>query len=106
VPIGYSPLGRIGSKSGPIGDDLTEDQLVKDLAVKYGCSPSQLLLAWGLSRGYSIIPKAQQEAHQIDNFGARDIELAQGDVKEIRDRFDERKMLYTATFDCKYNVFA
>ena len=32
VPIGYSPLGRVGSKSGPVGDDIREDELVKSLA--------------------------------------------------------------------------
>lgn len=60
VPIGYSPLGRVGSKSGPVGDDIREDELVKSLAQKYGCTPSQLFLAWGLSRGYSVIPKAEK----------------------------------------------
>ena len=106
VPIGYSPLGRVGSKSGPVGDDIREDELVKSLASKYSCTASQLLLAWGLSRGYSIIPKAQQAEHQEENFAALDIEIEADDIKQIREKFDERKMLYPSTFDVKYNVFA
>lgn len=64
------------------------------------------MLAWGLSRGYSIVPKAAQAEHQSENFGALDIELDLGDIKQIREKFDERKLLYKATFDCEYNVFA
>ena len=40
VPIGYSPLGRVGSKSGPVGDDIREDSLINDLAKKYNRSAS------------------------------------------------------------------
>ena len=63
VPIGYSPLGRVGSKSGPVGDDITADPFVVDLASKYGRTASQVILSWGLSRGYAIIPKASEPAH-------------------------------------------
>ena len=40
VPIGYSPLGRVGSKSGPVGDDIREDSLITDLAKKYNRTAS------------------------------------------------------------------
>ena len=32
VPIAYSPLGRLGSKMGPVGDDLRSDELIVRLA--------------------------------------------------------------------------
>lgn len=63
VPIGYSPLGRVGSKAGPVGDDIKTDELIVELAKKYFCDPSQVILSWGLSRGYCIIPKAREIDH-------------------------------------------
>ena len=63
VPVAYSPLGRVGSKVGPIGDDITGDSLITGLAEKYSKTPSQVILSWGLTRGYCVIPKAREEAH-------------------------------------------
>lgn len=37
---------------------LLDDSTVKELAVKYNATAAQVLLAWGLSRGYSVIPKS------------------------------------------------
>ena len=106
IPVAYSPLGRVGSKSGPVGTDITGDSLLGELAQKYGKTPSQVILNWGLSRGYCIIPKAQQEAHQAENFAAQDFELEPQEVKAITEKFDERKYLYLHTHDSEYNVFA
>ena len=106
IPVAYSPLGRVGSKSGPIGTDITSDDLITSMAQKYSKTPSQVLLSWGLSRGYCIIPKAQQESHQIENFAAQDFELEPSEIKAITDKFDEHKLLYLNTYDSDYNLFA
>ena len=63
MPVAYSPLGRIGSKFGPVSDDLTKDSLIKELALKYGKSETQVILNWGLSRNYAVIPKATSLEH-------------------------------------------
>lgn len=42
----------------------------------------------------------------MDNFGALDFELDASEVKEMTEKFDERKYLYTKTHDTEYNVFA
>lgn len=70
MPIAYSPLGRLGAKIGPKTDNLTELPLIKELAAKYGRSETQILLNWGLSRDYVVIPKSVNLDHQIDNFKA------------------------------------
>ena len=106
VPVGYSPLGRVGSNMGPVGDDIKQDEMITSLAAKYNCTPSQILLSWGLSRGYCIVPKAKQHEHQIENWAAQDIELTKDEIKGIIDKFDERKMLYQGTYDIPYNLFA
>jgi len=38
TPVAYSPLGRLGSKMGPKGDNLTEKPIVQEMATKYSRS--------------------------------------------------------------------
>ncbi|KAJ7072898.1 NADP-dependent oxidoreductase domain-containing protein [Mycena amicta] len=73
----YSPLGNnsIGLKL------LTEEPAVIEVAKKLGASPAQVLLAWGVYRGYSIIPKSVQESRIIENF--KQIELSAEDYEKI-----------------------
>ena len=70
MPVAYSPLGRLGSKMGPKGDDLTQKPLIQELAAKYQRPATQILLNWGMSRGYVVIPKAADLGHMEDNFKA------------------------------------
>ena len=70
-PVAYSPLGRLGSKMGPKGDNLTEKPIIQQMAAKYGKSEAQVLLNWGLCRGHTVIPKASNLDHQAENFAAQ-----------------------------------
>jgi L-glyceraldehyde reductase len=47
---------------------LTENAAVKEVAEKLGATPAQVLVAWGVYRGYSVIPKSVQEG-QYNSFG-------------------------------------
>ena len=40
---------------------LTEHEKVKEIATRLGATTAQVLVAWGVYRGYSIIPKSVQE---------------------------------------------
>ncbi|KAI6112002.1 NADP-dependent oxidoreductase domain-containing protein [Pisolithus croceorrhizus] len=62
--IAYSPLGNnlIGL---PL---LTEHPIVKEAAERLGASPAQVLIAWGVYRGYSVIPKSVHEERIVSNF--------------------------------------
>lgn len=40
---------------------LTENPVVKSIAESLGATPAQVLVAWGVHRGYSVIPKSVQE---------------------------------------------
>jgi len=46
---------------------LTENAAVKEVAEKLGATPAQVLVAWGVYRGYSVIPKSVQEG-QYNSF--------------------------------------
>ena len=58
-----------------------------------------------MSRGYVVIPKASDHAHQEDNFKAQEFGLAEEDVAEITKTLDEGKRLFLHTPDQKYSVY-
>lgn len=63
MPVAYSPVGRMGLKHGTSKFESIDHPLILSLAQKYKKKPVQILLAWGLRRGYSVIPKASSEDH-------------------------------------------
>lgn len=72
----YSPLG---STESPLQDEA----VVQELATKYGKTASQVLLAWGLAKGWSVIPKTVTKSRVVENFGALDFELEESDVEKL-----------------------
>ncbi|KAI7859238.1 NADP-dependent oxidoreductase domain-containing protein [Circinella umbellata] len=72
----YSPLG---STSSPV----MQEQVVIDIAEKYKISPAQVLLAWGVQRNTSVIPKSVTPSRIISNF--QDVVLTKEDIKLLND---------------------
>ncbi|KIM30669.1 hypothetical protein M408DRAFT_15567 [Serendipita vermifera MAFF 305830] len=73
----YSPLGN-NLKGKP---KLTDYPEVKAIAQRLGATEAQVLVAWGVSRGYSVIPKSVQEERIISNF--KQVELSQEDIEAL-----------------------
>ena len=77
----YSPLGSrhlVQSEAG-----LTREKVIIEMALKYSCSPAQVLLAWGMQRGIAVIPKSVHPVRIQENFKAIDVQLADEDVNQI-----------------------
>jgi diketogulonate reductase-like aldo/keto reductase len=62
MPIAYSPCGRFGSAYAAT-EQSTKHPYILWLSEKYQKSPLQIMLAWGITRGYCVIPKASSEPH-------------------------------------------
>ncbi|KAF7296704.1 Aldo-ket-red domain-containing protein [Mycena chlorophos] len=75
--VGYSPLGN-NTLGVPL---LTEHHIITRVATKLGVSPAQVLIAWGLRRGFAVIPKSVHESRIISNF--QPVELSAEDFEEI-----------------------
>lgn len=73
----YSPLGNnlVGKPK------LTEHPVVEEIAKKLGATTAQVLVAWGVYRGYSVIPKSVQLERIQSNF--KQVELSQADYEKI-----------------------
>src|SRR5450830_540323 len=109
--VPYSPLGR-GFLTGAItrpdqfpeddyrrnsprfqGDNFTKNLVlvdkVKELALRYGCTPSQLALAWVMAQGDNIvpIPGTKRRTYLEENIGALTVTLTAADVEELNRLF-------------------
>lgn len=72
----FGPLGGSGST-------LHENQVVNSIAEKRGCSSGNVLLSWGVKKGWSVIPKSTNPVRISTNlhkcFDMNDEETAQID---------------------------
>jgi len=64
---------------------LLEDQVLSDIAERRGCTIPQVALAWGMSRGTSVIPKSQHPEWIEENYKSLECELESEDLQEIKD---------------------
>jgi alcohol dehydrogenase (NADP+) len=102
----YSPLGNMNPTYGnraqhtstlPFSSSsdhhrlLIEEPVIKAIASKRNCTAVQVVLAWGMSRGVSVIPKSKHEKYIKENFGAKDCGLEKVDLTEIEGLGEEPK---------------
>ncbi|SPO29448.1 related to GCY1 - galactose-induced protein of aldo/keto reductase family [Ustilago trichophora] len=79
----YSPLGNNLSGKTKIVDY----PQVSEVAKKYNADPAQVLIAWGVKRGYSVIPKSVTESRIKSNF--EQIELKDEDYEKVTSLYNE-----------------
>ena len=84
VTQSWSPLGQ--------GGDLLQDPAIVRIADKHARSAAQVVLAWHLARGFSVIPKAADPEHMRDNFAAADLRLDDEDMAAI-DALDRQERM-------------
>lgn len=75
VTQSWSPLGQ--------GGPLLRDPAIEAAAAKHGRSAAQVVIAWHLAKGLSVIPKAADAEHLSDNFAALDLTLDDEDIAAI-----------------------
>ncbi len=84
VTQSWSPIGQ--------GKDLLTDPAIAAIADHHHRSAAQVVLAWHLAHGLSVIPKASSAEHLSDNLAALDLVLSEEDIARIDalDRDDGR----------------
>jgi len=82
----YSPLGSPDS-AAMMGrrDDmlLTQHPTITEIADAHGATPGQVLIAWALARGTSVIPKSVNPKRIAENWAARELTLTPADMIAI-----------------------
>jgi alcohol dehydrogenase (NADP+) len=82
----YSPFGsrdRSVLFKDPGEPDLFADAVLASIAADKGCTVPQVLLAWALTRGTSVIPKSVNSARMLENLQAADMTLSEAEMEEI-----------------------
>ena len=74
--------GHDSAKSDEMREDgARADSSIKGLASKYGVAEAQILLRWGLEKGYGILPKSTNPDRIRQNIDLFSFELDAGDMK-------------------------
>ena len=82
----YSPLGSRDRASALKAEDepvLLEDEAIGAIAEKHDASPAQVLIAWALERGTSVIPKSVSPTRIRENLAATELSLDAEDMERI-----------------------
>ncbi|XP_067657250.1 aldo-keto reductase family 1 member B1-like [Haliotis asinina] len=82
----YGPFGAPGQNY--IQEDapkILEIPTIVEIGKKYGKSSAQVILRWGIQRGYAIVPKSTNPARLAENFDIFDFELSEEDMKTMLD---------------------
>eukprot|EP00285_Hemiselmis_virescens_P004056 CAMPEP_0173415076 /NCGR_PEP_ID=MMETSP1356-20130122/84668_1 /TAXON_ID=77927 ORGANISM="Hemiselmis virescens, Strain PCC157" /NCGR_SAMPLE_ID=MMETSP1356 /ASSEMBLY_ACC=CAM_ASM_000847 /LENGTH=314 /DNA_ID=CAMNT_0014377301 /DNA_START=8 /DNA_END=952 /DNA_ORIENTATION=+ len=72
------------SSLSPLGGALSLDNaVVTRIAKRIGQTPSQVLIRWGIQRGFSCLPKSSSASHITENYGALGFELSEEDMASL-----------------------
>jgi alcohol dehydrogenase (NADP+) len=62
---------------------LTQHPTIAAIADAHQATPGQVLIAWALARGTSVIPKSVNPGRIAENWGARELALTPADMTTI-----------------------
>ena len=86
VVTAYSPLGSPDRPPQLMNENeppLLEHAVIAEIATKHTASPAQVLVAWAVQRGTSVIPKSVNPERMAQNLAAVDLALDAGDMERI-----------------------
>ena len=78
--------------------EIIENPVVKEIAEKYGKTPTQVALRYTVQRGIVVIPKTTSKARMEENLDLFDFSLTEEDIEKLK-ALDEHKSLWCAYDD-------
>jgi len=85
---GFCPLGsadRPASRVSANEPKLFENKTILNIAQEKGCTAAQVMLAWAINRGTSVIPKSVNPERLKENLAAADITLSAGQMDRMNE---------------------
>jgi diketogulonate reductase-like aldo/keto reductase len=82
MPAAYSPLGS-QNQVPTTGEKVGTNPTLNAIAEKGGNSLAQVLIAWGLRRGYVVLPKSSTPSRIVDNF--KSVQLTDEDFEAVNE---------------------
>lgn len=84
----HDRLGIITEAWSPLGRGiLLQNPVLSDVAKQAEATPAQVILAWALAKGISVVPKSSDPARLEENLKAVDVQLSEEQIAAI-DAFD------------------
>ena len=84
----YAPMGAPGNTLNKISDRvLMEEEKIKELSMKYGKTWAQIVLNWGLNRGYVVLAKTVNLSRLKENWDSQGFKMDKEDYEAI-DKLD------------------
>ncbi|KAH8808146.1 alcohol dehydrogenase [Xylogone sp. PMI_703] len=80
LPVAYSPLGS-QDQVPSTGEKVSTNKELNEVANKLGVSLAQVLIAWGIQRGYAVLPKSSNPERIRSN--AKLIQLSDEDFEKV-----------------------
>ncbi|XP_015689309.1 NADP-dependent D-sorbitol-6-phosphate dehydrogenase-like isoform X2 [Oryza brachyantha] len=81
----HTPLGGSTANTELFGSiSCLNDIVIKSLAEKYGKTPAQFVLRWGLQRNTAVIPKTSKEERLLENFAAFNFAISDEDMEKMK----------------------
>lgn len=103
IPVAFSPLGSQDQVPGT-GEKVSTNKDLNAIAEKNGVSLAQVLIAWGLKRGYAVLPKSSNPVRIQSNAGL--ITLSEEDFAAVNKVAENRKTRFVNMKDTfGYNVW-
>jgi alcohol dehydrogenase (NADP+) len=100
----YSPFGNLNPAYGKGGDLLINEPALVEIGKKYGKTGPQTALAWGIAKGFSVIPKSKTESRIKANYEG-DFKLTADEVKKI-DALDKKLRMSDPSAIFGWNFYA
>lgn len=79
----YSPLGAPHLERNVDMIKIMEDDIVVNIAKEKDLSPAQVLIAWAINRGTSVIPKSSNPGRLKQNLEASYIDLSKTEMEQL-----------------------
>ena len=82
----FSSLGQGQSYTGLGYENMVgiKEDVVIITATRLGVTPAQVALRWGIQRGYSVIPKSENEQRVKENFSIEGFNLSNADMEKMK----------------------
>ncbi|KAI1107972.1 Aldo/keto reductase [Jackrogersella minutella] len=90
--IAYSPLANTNPTYHSGIKPIMEDPFWLDLASSKNATVAQTVLAWGMQRGTTVIPKSVHEKYISQNLGALEITFTNDEMEDIRAQDKKTRM--------------
>ena len=105
----FSPLGAqsyFALNMAEASESVLEQPAVKAIAERYGKTPAQVMLRWGVQRGTVVVPKTERPDRLAENLGLFDFELLPDEMAAISGLNRDRRFNDPGVFgEAAFNTF-